>query len=58
MRGKKSLEDLGETVLAKQITRGCVEGGDCFWLDNEILAIGNGNRITCAGYESAREIIA
>lgn len=52
------MEDLGETVLAKQITRGCVEGGDCFWLDNEILAIGNGNRITCAGYESAREIIA
>lgn len=56
--GKKSLEDLGETVIPKQITRGCVEGGDCFWLNDEILVIGNGNRSTYAGFTNAREIMA
>lgn len=56
--GKKSLLELGETVLPKQITRGCVEGGDCFWLDENTLVIGNGNRSTYAGYENAKEILA
>lgn len=55
---KESLEKLGETVLPKQITRGCVEGGDCFWLDEKTLIIGNGNRSTYSGFENAREILA
>jgi len=53
---KRSLEDLGETLLPKQITRGAAEGGDLFWLDQETLVIGNGNRSTYAGYEQAKEI--
>lgn len=56
--GKKSLLELGETVLPKQITRGCVEGGDCFWLDDNTLIIGNGNRSTYSGFENAKEILA
>jgi hypothetical protein len=32
------------------------EGGDLFWLDQETLVIGNGNRSTYAGYEQAKEI--
>ena len=55
---KETLEELGETILPKQITRGCVEGGDCFWLDENTLIIGNGNRSTYAGYENAKEILS
>ena len=55
---KETLEELGETVLPKQITRGCLEGGDCFWLDENTLIVGNGNRSTYAGYENAKEILA
>ncbi len=55
---KETLEELGETVLPKQITRGCVEGGDCFCLDENTLIIGNGNRSTYSGFENAREILA
>lgn len=40
VRGKETLEELGETILSKQIMRGCMEGGDCYWLNNEILVIG------------------
>ena len=55
---RETLEELGETVLPKQITRGCVEGGDCFCLDEDTLIIGNGNRSTYSGFENAREILA
>lgn len=55
--GKRTLEESGETVLPKQITKGAVEGGDCFWLDEETLVIGNGNRSTYSGFENAREIL-
>jgi len=53
----RSLEELGETLLPRQITRGAAEGGDCFWLDEHTLVIGNGNRSTYAGYEQAKEIL-
>jgi len=55
---KASLEKLGETVLPRQIEKGCVEGGDCFWLDKDTLIIGNGNRSTLAGVEDARDIMS
>lgn len=54
---KRSLQELGETLLPQQVTRGAVEGGDCFWLDQQTLVIGNGNRSTHAGFEQAREIL-
>ncbi len=54
---KRTLEDLGESVLPKKITRGALEGGDCFWLDEDTLVIGNGNRSTFSGYENAKEIL-
>jgi len=55
---KESLEEKNERVLAQQITRGCIEGGDCFWLDEDTLIIGNGNRSTYSGYENAKEIMS
>ncbi len=55
---KRTLEKLGEKLLPAQITRGAMEGGDCFWLDEETLLIGNGNRSTYSGFENAREIIS
>jgi len=55
---KRTLEKLGEKVLPKQITRGAMEGGDTFWLNEETLVIGNGNRSTYSGFENAREILA
>jgi len=54
---KRTLEDLGESVLPKKIIRGALEGGDCFWLDEDTLVIGNGNRSTFSGYENAKEIL-
>jgi N-dimethylarginine dimethylaminohydrolase len=53
---KRSLEKLGENVLPKQITWGAMEGGDTFWLNEEILVIGNGNRSTYSGFEDAKKI--
>lgn len=55
---KRSLEKLGEKVLPKQITWGAMEGGDTFWLNEEILVIGNGNRSTYSGFEDAKKILA
>jgi N-dimethylarginine dimethylaminohydrolase len=54
---KRTLEKMGETVLPKQITRGAAEGGDIYWLNDELMVIGNGNRSTYAGFENAREIL-
>jgi N-dimethylarginine dimethylaminohydrolase len=55
--GKRTLEEEGETVLPNQITKGAMEGGDCFWLDAETLVIGNGNRSTDSGFDNAKEIL-
>lgn len=55
---EETLLELSETILPKQVTRGCMEGGDCYWLDENILVIGNGNRSTYAGFENAKEILA
>ncbi|MCK4693180.1 MAG: hypothetical protein KAT23_06095 [Anaerolineales bacterium] len=54
---QRTLEELGERVLPEQIARGAMEGGDCFWLDENTLVIGNGNRSTYSGFENAREIL-
>ncbi len=56
--GKRTLLKLGETVLPDQITRGAAEGGDMYWLDENTMVIGNGNRSTYAGFENAKEILA
>lgn len=55
---ERSLGKLGEKVLPKRITWGAMEGGDAFWLNEEILVIGNGNRSTYSGFEDARKIFA
>jgi N-dimethylarginine dimethylaminohydrolase len=54
---QRGLQELGEALIPQQITRGAMEGGDCFWLDQQTLVIGNGNRSTYAGFEQAREIL-
>ena len=58
VNAEETLQQLGETVLPKQIARGCMEGGDCYWLDQDTLVIGNGNRSTYSGFENAKEILA
>ncbi len=58
INAKISLEELGETYLPKQVTRGAMEGGDCYWLDENTLVIGTGNRSTFSGFEHAKEIMA
>ncbi|MBA4419759.1 MAG: hypothetical protein C0391_01285 [Anaerolinea sp.] len=55
---KRTLEKLSEKVLPKQISKGAMEGGDSFWLNEEILVIGNGNRSTYSGFDDARRILA
>ncbi len=59
IRAKETLDELGETYLENQITRGALEGGDAFfWLDENTLVMGVGNRSTLSGYENAKEILA
>jgi N-dimethylarginine dimethylaminohydrolase len=58
IRAKETLQELGETILPKQVTRGCFEGGDLYWLDENTLIVGNGNRSTYSGFANAREILA
>jgi N-dimethylarginine dimethylaminohydrolase len=53
----RSLEKLGEKVLPERITKGAVEGGDCFWIDKKTLIVGNGNRSTYSGFKNAIEIL-
>jgi len=55
---RQSLQRLGETILPERITRGCMEGGDCFWLDRNTLIIGSGNRSTISGVENAKAILS
>jgi N-dimethylarginine dimethylaminohydrolase len=54
---QQTLIEQGEIVLPHAIVRGCMEGGDCYWLDENTLIIGNGNRSTYSGFENAREIM-
>jgi len=55
---EKTLGELGEAILPKQITRGSVEGGDCFWLDENRLIIGIGNGSTHSGADNAKETLS
>jgi N-dimethylarginine dimethylaminohydrolase len=54
---ERALRAMGEKILPERVMRGCVEGGDCYWLDENTLLIGNGNRSTYSGFENAREIL-
>ena len=54
---RRGLEALGETLLDQRITKGVLEGGDCFWLDATNLIVGLGERSSMAGHRSAQEIL-
>ena len=43
--------------MAGRVTAGVFEGRDCYYLDNETLAVGIGNRSTPLGVERASEIL-
>lgn len=44
--------------MAGRVTAGIFEGRDCYYLDDETLAVGIGNRSTPLGVERASEILA
>jgi len=44
--------------IAGRVTVGAFEGGDCYYLDDETLIVGIGNRSTHLGVERASEILA
>ena len=44
--------------MAGHVTAGAFEGGDCYYLDDETLVIGIGNRSTPLGAEIPSEILA
>jgi N-dimethylarginine dimethylaminohydrolase len=52
----EALAGLGAT-LAGRVTRGAVEGGDCWLIDESTLVIGAGNRSTLEGIENAAELL-
>lgn len=43
--------------MAGRVSKGAVEGGDCWLLDERTLVIGSGNRSTLRGIEDAAEIL-
>jgi N-dimethylarginine dimethylaminohydrolase len=51
-----ALADLGATI-AGRVTRGAVEGGDCWLIDESTLVIGAGNRSNLEGIEDAAELL-
>lgn len=53
----QTLERHGYPVHAR-ITRGALEGGDCWYLDEHTVAIGHGERSTEAGVRNAAELLA
>jgi N-dimethylarginine dimethylaminohydrolase len=52
----EALAGLGATI-AGRVTRGAVEGGDCWLLDESTLVIGAGNRSNLEGIENAAELL-
>jgi N-dimethylarginine dimethylaminohydrolase len=52
-----ALTKLGATIVGR-VSRGAVEGGDSWMLDESTLVIGAGNRSTVEGIENAAEILA
>jgi len=44
--------------MVGRVTAGAFEGGDCYYLDDETLVVGIGNRSTPTGVEKARGILA
>lgn len=51
-----ALEKLGADIVGR-VSRGAVEGGDCWLLDESTLVIGAGNRSTLEGIEDAAGIL-
>lgn len=51
-----ALTKLGATIVGR-VSRGAVEGGDSWMLDESTLVIGAGNRSTLEGIENAAEIL-
>jgi len=51
-----ALTKLGADIVGR-VTRGAVEGGDCWLLDESTLVIGAGNRSNLEGIENASEIL-
>jgi dimethylargininase len=47
-----TLEREGYPIIGL-ISKGALEGGDCFYIDEKTVAIGHGNRSTLAGVEEA-----
>jgi N-dimethylarginine dimethylaminohydrolase len=52
----EALAGLGATI-AGRVSRGAVEGGDCWLLDESTLVIGAGNRSTLEGIENAADLL-
>jgi N-dimethylarginine dimethylaminohydrolase len=52
----EALSKLGATIVGR-VSRGAVEGGDCWLLDDTTLVIGAGNRSTLEGIENAADIL-
>ncbi len=48
---------IGVPVIGRIQAPGCVEGGDCVWLDDRTLAIGRGFRTNQAGIEQMQALL-
>ena len=55
---QKLYERIGVPVVGAIEAPGTVEGGDCFWIDEGILAVGRGFRTNQAGIQQLQAILA
>lgn len=54
----RSMADLGIPIAGRIEAPGTLEGGDCFWIDETTLAVGEGYRTNAEGIRQLGEILA
>lgn len=53
----RTMADLGIPIAGRIAAPGTLEGGDCFWIDERTLAVGEGYRTNAEGIRQLREIL-
>jgi dimethylargininase len=54
----QTMEEIGVPILGRIEAPGTVEGGDCLWIDERTLAVGEGYRTNAEGIRQLQELLA
>lgn len=53
----RTMEEIGVPIIGRITAPGTVEGGDCLWVDDTTLAVGEGYRTNAEGIRQLRDIL-